>query len=222
MASRSPPSKCGASTRNSDICPPPRPSGGWKPSASRLPTASYTPEGAPERDDRQPLPPPMGLRPRQSPTTAGRFQAEHSHACWQFNPSPSDLKAVKAPSWVRPGVGAPTLMLFSVVGDRRGVAYQEYHGVYGGDVEAALCFLFIAMAPKPLDDLPLRRFASTSKSRAAKRYGADPSYDVSMRVIADHARHQFPSERWGGCPRTRAAAICCGLSSGVPPAMRRH
>ena len=85
---------------------------------------------------------------------AVRFQAEHSNDCWQFDLSPSDLKAVKEPSWVRPEVGAPTLMLFSVVDDRSGVAYQEYHCVYGEDVEAALRFLFNAMAPKPMDDFP--------------------------------------------------------------------
>jgi hypothetical protein len=86
--------------------------------------------------------------------TAVRFQAEHSNDCWQFDLSPSDLKAVKEPSWVRPEVGAPTLMLFSVVDDRSGVAYQEYHCVYGEDVEAALRFLFNAMAPKPMADFP--------------------------------------------------------------------
>jgi hypothetical protein len=74
--------------------------------------------------------------------------------------SPSDLKAVKEPSWVRPEVGAPTLMLFSVVDDRSGVAYQEYHCVYGEDVEAALRFLFNAMAPKPVDDFPFHGIPS--------------------------------------------------------------
>src|ERR1700738_5115395 len=42
-------------------------------------------------------------------------------------------------------------MLFSVVDDRSGVAYQEYRCVYGEDVEAALRFLFNAMAPKQID-----------------------------------------------------------------------
>ena len=40
-------------------------------------------------------------------------------------------------------------MLYSVVDDRSGVAYQEYRCVYGEDVEAGLRFLFNAMAPKP-------------------------------------------------------------------------
>ena len=87
---------------------------------------------------------------------AVRFQAERSNDCWQFDLSPSDLKEVKEPSWMRPGTGAPTLMLFSVVDDRSGVAYQEYHCVYGEDVEAALRFLFNAMAPKPLDSFPFQ------------------------------------------------------------------
>jgi hypothetical protein len=85
---------------------------------------------------------------RQPP--AVRFQAERSNALWHFDMSPSDLKHLKAPSWVDPDrPGAPTLMLFSVVDDRSGVAYQEYRCVYGEDVEAALRFLFNAMSPKP-------------------------------------------------------------------------
>lgn len=80
---------------------------------------------------------------------AVRFQAEYSNALWQFDLSPSDLKQVKQPSWVEPGRGAPTLMIYSVVDDRSGVAYQEYRCVYGEDVEAGLRFLFNAMAPKP-------------------------------------------------------------------------
>ena len=37
-----------------------------------------------------------------------------------------------------------------------GVAYQEYRGVYGEDVEAALRFLFNAMAPKQIDGFPFQ------------------------------------------------------------------
>ena len=79
---------------------------------------------------------------------AVRFQAQHSNELWQFDISPSDLKQLKAPPWVDPTKGAPTLMLYSVVDDRSGVAYQEYHCTYGEDVETALKFLFNAMAPK--------------------------------------------------------------------------
>lgn len=80
---------------------------------------------------------------------AVRFQAEHANALWHFDMSPSDLKQLKAPPWIDPErQGAPTLMLFSVVDDRSGVAYQQYRCVYGEDVETALRFLFDAMSQK--------------------------------------------------------------------------
>jgi len=84
---------------------------------------------------------------RQPP--AVRFQAEFANALWHFDMSPSDLKHLKTPAWIDTDrQGAPILMLFSVVDDRSGVAYQEYRCVYGEDVETALRFLFNAMAPK--------------------------------------------------------------------------
>ena len=90
------------------------------------------------------------------PIAAVRFQAKRSNELWQFNISPSDLKHVKAPLWVEEGRGKPTLMLFSVVDDRSGVAYQEYRCVYGEEAEAALRFMFNAMAPKPESELPVQ------------------------------------------------------------------
>jgi hypothetical protein len=87
---------------------------------------------------------------RQPP--AVRFQAERSNALWHFDMSPSDLKQLKAPPWIDADrQGAPTLMLFSIVDDRSGVAYQEYRCVYGEDAESALRFLFNAMSPKADD-----------------------------------------------------------------------
>ena len=91
---------------------------------------------------------------RQPP--AVRFQAEGSNDCWHFDLSPSDLKHVKSPAWMEPERGRPLLMLYSVVDDRSGVAYQEYHGVYGESVEAALRFLFAAMSPKKMEDFPFQ------------------------------------------------------------------
>ena len=85
---------------------------------------------------------------------AVRFEARRSNECWQFDMSPSDLKRLARPEWVDPGRGEPTLMLFSVVDDRSGVAYQEYRCVYGEDAENALRFLFNAMAPK--EDSPFQ------------------------------------------------------------------
>jgi len=90
------------------------------------------------------------------PPPAVRFQASHSNECWHFDLSPSDLKQVEKPEWFEEGRGHPLLMLYSVVDDRSSVAYQEYRGVYGEDVEAALRFLFAAMAPKNDDAIPFQ------------------------------------------------------------------
>jgi hypothetical protein len=59
---------------------------------------------------------------------AVRFQARHSNECWHFDLSPSDLKHVKRPAWFEEGRGHPLLMLYSVVDDRSGVAYQSTTG----------------------------------------------------------------------------------------------
>jgi len=83
-----------------------------------------------------------------------RFQAKQCNECWHFDLSPSDLKQVNHPLAIKEGRGSPTLMLYSIVDDRSGVAYQEYHCVYGEDVEAALRFLFNAMSPKKVDGFP--------------------------------------------------------------------
>jgi transposase len=85
---------------------------------------------------------------------AVRFQAQQSNELWQFDISPSDLKHLKTPAWVDEARGQPTLMLYSVVDDRSGVAYQEYHCTYGESVEVALQFLFTAMAPKADERFP--------------------------------------------------------------------
>lgn len=85
---------------------------------------------------------------------AVRFQARHSNDLWQFDISPSDLKQIKAPAWIDESKGQPTLMLLSVVDDRSGVAYQEYHCAYGEAVEVALQFLFNAMSPKSDERFP--------------------------------------------------------------------
>src|SRR3954451_20882297 len=73
------------------------------------------------------------------PPPARRFQAKHANDCWQFDLSPSDLKHVPAPLWVEAGRGPPTLMLFSAVDDRSGVAYQEYRCVYGERMSLPHC-----------------------------------------------------------------------------------
>ena len=78
---------------------------------------------------------------------AVRFEARTANALWQFDISPSDLKVIEQPTWIDPDrKGLPVPMLFSVVDDRSGAAYQEYRCVYGEDVESGLRFLFNAMA----------------------------------------------------------------------------
>src|SRR3989449_2687618 len=57
---------------------------------------------------------------RQPP--AGRFEAEHSNACWPCARSSSDLKHLATPDWIDLRKGEPTLRLFSVVDDRSGVS----------------------------------------------------------------------------------------------------
>lgn len=96
---------------------------------------------------------------RQPP--AVRFQAENSNDCWHFDLSPSDLKHIARPAWVEPGRGNPLLMLYSIVDDRSGQCYQEYHCVYGEDVEAALRFLFNAMTAKQDANSPFQGIPAT-------------------------------------------------------------
>ena len=82
-------------------------------------------------------------------SAAVRFQATTSNALWQFDVSRSDLKEIEQPGWVDPARRDPPVpMLFSVVDDRSGVAFQQYRCVHGEDVESGLRFLFDAMAPK--------------------------------------------------------------------------
>lgn len=118
------------------------------------------------------------------PPPAVRFQAEYSHALWHFDMSPSDLKHLKVPPWIDPDRrGAPTLMLFSVVDDSSGVAYQEYRCVYGEDVETALRFLFNAMSRKAdagspgARSAPIRSASWPANSRCrARRWRARPMW----------------------------------------------
>ncbi len=91
---------------------------------------------------------------RQPP--AVRFEAEYSNQCWHFDLSSSDLKRLKNSVELEPGRGKPLLMLYSVVDDRSGLAYQEYHEVYGEDVVSALKFLFNAMSPKTTEGFPFQ------------------------------------------------------------------
>ncbi|NET71367.1 MAG: transposase family protein [Sphaerospermopsis sp. SIO1G2] len=90
-------------------------------------------------------------------STAVSFQATHSNECWHFDLSPSALKHVQEPLWYDKNQNKkPLLMIYSIVDDRSGVCYQEYHNVYGEDVEAALRFLFNAMSAKQVASCPFQ------------------------------------------------------------------
>lgn len=87
-----------------------------------------------------------------------RFQAEYSNECWQFDLSYSSLKDIEEiPEWIDKERN-PVLMLYSIVDDRSGVTYQEYHIVHGEDVYAALHFLYNAMSPKDIEGFPFQGF----------------------------------------------------------------
>ena len=113
---------------------------------------------------------------------AVRFEARTSNALWQFDISPSDLKEIEQPVWIDPDrKGLPVPMLFSVVDDRSGAAYQEYRCVYGEDVESGLRFLFNAMAPKDEAGQALqgiRRRCISTTARSPKAASSIPSWSA--------------------------------------------
>jgi len=90
--------------------------------------------------------------------TVVHFQAEKSNECWQFDFSQSDFKRFFEDD---KSDHPPTLMFASVVDDRSGVSYQEYHYVHGEDVMTALKFLFNAMAPKNHSGFPFQGIPGT-------------------------------------------------------------
>ena len=82
-----------------------------------------------------------------------RFQATYSNECWQLDFTPSELKYL--PNKSSEGEKR-SLLLASVVDDRSGMMYQEYHLSEGENVLMALRFLFNAMSPKPQKHMPFQ------------------------------------------------------------------
>jgi len=85
--------------------------------------------------------------------TVRRFEAIQSNDCWQFDFSYSDLKKLKAKEDCDK---EDNLILASVVDDRSGVCYQEYFCSDGENAMTALKFLFNAMSPKKLNNVPFQ------------------------------------------------------------------
>ena len=128
----------------------------------------------------------MGIEP-----TVVHFQAEESNECWQFDFSTSELKKLKNEEGNTNDKGL-TLMLASVVDDRSGLTYQEYHYVYGEDVMTALRFLFNAMAPKkhkgcPFQGIPQMIYLDNgpvAKSKIFKRVMAHLGIEIRVHMPA--------------------------------------
>lgn len=140
---------------------------------------------------------------RQTPSI--RFEAQASNECWQFDISVSDAHHL-AEQRVLPEAGRsgyPHLGLFSVVDDHSRVNYQEYHLVYGEEVEAALLFLFRAMSEK---DDPAFPFQGIPKALYMDN-GPLSKSGVFRRVIAEKLgveikTHDTPAK--GGLRQTPA------------------
>lgn len=81
-----------------------------------------------------------------------RFQATYSNECWQLDFTPSELKRLPQDNTGE----THSLILASVVDDRSGMMYQEYHLSEGENVLMALRFLFNAMSSKPQKHLPFQ------------------------------------------------------------------
>jgi len=81
------------------------------------------------------------------------FQARYSNECWQLDFTPSELKYLPGENKKEE---SKSLLLASVVDDRSGMTYQEYHLSKGENVLMALRFLFNAMSPKPQKNMPFQ------------------------------------------------------------------
>lgn len=82
-----------------------------------------------------------------------RFQARYSNECWQLDFTPSELKYLPGGNKKEE---SKSLLLASVVDDRSGMTYQEYHLSKGENVLMALQFLFNAMSSKPQQNMPFQ------------------------------------------------------------------
>ncbi len=100
------------------------------------------------------------------------------------------------------------MALLSVVDDYSRVNYQEYHLVYGEEVEAGLLFLFHAFSPKNDSTFPFQGIPKTiymdngplAKSRVVRRVRKTGYRDQSSphsKVVAD-TQQQERREKWNG------------------------
>ena len=64
----------------------------------------------------------------------------------------------------------------------------------------------------------LRRLIGSAEELTRSVYGRDEEDDVSLRILADHARPSRSCSPTASCHRTWSAAMCCGASSAAPSA----
>jgi transposase InsO family protein len=81
-----------------------------------------------------------------------RFQATYSNECWQLDFTPSELRNLPQNATKE----TQSLILASIVDDRSGVMYQEYHLSEGENALMALRFLFNAMSAKSQKQFPFQ------------------------------------------------------------------
>lgn len=87
-------------------------------------------------------------------------------------------------------------MLYGIVDDRSGVAFQQYNAVYGEDAEYALRFLFSAMSAKAIEGFPflgIPEMIYMENGPIAKKQCFSKSYAISW------GSHPLPSpsrKRW--------------------------
>lgn len=126
-----------------------------------------------------------------------RFEAKESNECWQFDISISDAYYLDEQKALpeKNHSGYPHLALFSVVDDYSRVNYQEYHLVYGEEIEAGLLFLFRAFSPKsdatfPFQGIPKIIYMDNgplAKSRVVRRV-LEEKLGIEIKV------HQTPEQ----------------------------
>jgi hypothetical protein len=129
------------------------------------------------------------------PPPAVRFQADYSNECWHFDLSPSDLKQVKSPVWFQEGRGHPLLMLYSVVDDRSGVAYQPMVLVSSKPIVLVDCIarvMHLLQAGKACETLPCMEAPMTTLDCITALFY---EVDEPMRAIPKHPEARlWPSE----------------------------
>ena len=133
-----------------------------------------------------------------------RFRATYSNEVWQFDLSVSDLKSIEQPpEWTRNNASKTQLMIYSVVDDRSGVAYQEYHCTSGEDVLVALRFLYNAMALKNDPRMPFQGMPNLIYMDNGP-IGKSSLFQHVMKTLGIEIKYHYPRGKGGHKTSCRA------------------